>query len=243
MQLPSCRSTPPLRERRDDIGRLLACFLREELGRIGEGHRFADAAGEPPWLPARLVARLADLDWPGNVRQLQNVVRQMVIGSRGRDRIVQSPAIARLPAEQGVEQALQRVGAAHLVLRGAQWPETTEEELAATLRANRWDLVATAEALRGSPSASLYVLIQKSPRLRTAGSLSAEEIKRCHEECGGDVERMVVRLEVSSKGPAPPAPGAAPPPRMSRYLRGRNRFSSEGRVVVTVAGGTGYSPP
>jgi len=34
-------------------------------------------------MPASLVARLARCDWPGNVRQLRNVARQLVIESRG----------------------------------------------------------------------------------------------------------------------------------------------------------------
>ncbi len=236
-------SVPPLRERRDDIGRLLRLFLREELGRIGEGHRFADTAGDPPWLPTSLMARLADLDWPGNVRQLQNIVRQMVIGSRGLDRVRQTPALERLLAEPpraASRSALstQSGARAHRPERDAIVPapappagrvpdqapklevlppgppgprtetpastgrrkpgETTEDEVAAALREHRWDLAATAVALRVS-RASLYVLIERSPRLRTAGSLSAEEIKRCHEECRGDVDLMVNRLEVSEK--------------------------------------------
>jgi DNA-binding NtrC family response regulator len=208
---------PPLRERRDDIARLLAVFLRDELTRIGDGHRFAGIAGDPPWMPTSLVARLVDLEWPGNVRQLQNVVRQLVIGSRGQDRIRQSPAIERLLAEsthavsrstasthkadpdRDPEASARALPAASPISPPRRKPgEMTEEEVEATLRANRWDLVATAAALRVS-RASLYVLIQKNPRLRTAGELSPDEIAQCHVACDGDVERMVDRLEVSEK--------------------------------------------
>jgi DNA-binding NtrC family response regulator len=100
-------SVPPLRERRDDIGRLLIRFFREELDRVGEMHRLAPPAPEDkPWLPASLVARLAEYDWPGNIRQLRNVVRQLVIGSRGRDRLEVTPAVERLlaaPSSAGAE--------------------------------------------------------------------------------------------------------------------------------------------
>ncbi|XXX78720.1 sigma 54-interacting transcriptional regulator [Sorangium sp. So ce134] len=100
-RLSACEiSIPPLRARRDDIGRLFARFLREELERVGEPHRMrAPAPEDEPWLPAPLIARLAEHDWPGNIRQLRNVVRQLVVGSRGRSRLELTPAVERLLAE------------------------------------------------------------------------------------------------------------------------------------------------
>src|SRR5262249_8032126 len=62
---------PPLRERRDDIGRLLLQFLRDELDSTGDLKRLLDQT-DAPWLPASLVARLVRYSWPGNVRQLRN---------------------------------------------------------------------------------------------------------------------------------------------------------------------------
>src|SRR5262249_30016907 len=57
---------PPLRRRRDDVGRLLLHFLRRELGALGAAERLRAATdAEQPWLPAPLVARLAAYDWPG----------------------------------------------------------------------------------------------------------------------------------------------------------------------------------
>jgi two-component system nitrogen regulation response regulator GlnG len=80
---------PPLRRRRDDVGRLLLHFLRLELAALGAadvllagGPGIAggpDRTAEQPWLPAPLAARLADYDWPGNVRQLRNVARHLAI--------------------------------------------------------------------------------------------------------------------------------------------------------------------
>jgi len=73
---------PPLRERRDDIGRLLHFFLRRELETMG-ALDLLDAATRPePWFGAALAARLCQYDWPGNVRQLRNAIRQIVISSR-----------------------------------------------------------------------------------------------------------------------------------------------------------------
>ena len=76
---------PPLRERREDLGRLLVHFLRQELQAVGEARLLAyDGPGSPLWLPAEVIARFAAHAWPGNLRQLRNAVRRIVIGSRGR---------------------------------------------------------------------------------------------------------------------------------------------------------------
>jgi len=67
---------PPLRERREDIPLLADHFLRtvllgSALGRTIEG--FAPEA----------LAALAAQEWPGNVRQLDNAVRRMVVIAEG----------------------------------------------------------------------------------------------------------------------------------------------------------------
>ncbi|WP_437552549.1 sigma 54-interacting transcriptional regulator [Sorangium sp. So ce367] len=226
-------SVPPLRARRDDIGRLLVRFLREELERVGETRRLAPPAPEDKlWLPASLVARLAEYDWPGNIRQLRNVVRQLVIGSRGRDRLELTPAVERLlaePSSAGAELPEDDSSTRHAA-RPLPRPEpatptppseqiatapasaadapphstwrspadVTENELAEALHASKWNRAAAAKRL-GIARASIYVLIERYPRFRTARDLTIEEITRCHRECDGDLERMVERLEVSEE--------------------------------------------
>ena len=71
-----------LKDRREDIGRLLAHFLSIEMAAIGEAHRLDAGPDDPMWLPAELAGELARYHWPGNVRELRNVVRQLVIGCR-----------------------------------------------------------------------------------------------------------------------------------------------------------------
>ncbi|MEM7357009.1 MAG: sigma 54-interacting transcriptional regulator, partial [Acidobacteriota bacterium] len=69
-------TVPPLRQRRDDFGRLFFHFLRRELDAIGQAARLdLPQSGQKPWMSAALCARLAAFDWPGNVRQLRNVAR------------------------------------------------------------------------------------------------------------------------------------------------------------------------
>jgi two-component system response regulator GlrR len=60
---------PALRERKEDIPLLVNCFLQSIAARTGkEARRFSDEA----------VERLLTVEWPGNIRQLNNLVEQAV---------------------------------------------------------------------------------------------------------------------------------------------------------------------
>jgi two-component system nitrogen regulation response regulator GlnG len=205
---------PPLRERRDDFGRLLLHFLRQELKAVGEEHRLglsagaADTAGAAvPWLPASLVARLARHDWPGNVRQLRNAVRQIVIDSRGLDRVQIGPQIERLLREADQPPPRPMAAAAPPPSPRRKAPagsyrtpsEVTVEEILAALRENHWELKAAAAQL-GISRPSLYVLIDKLPDVRKAADLTREEIAAAREACGGHLDAAAERLEVSRRG-------------------------------------------
>jgi two-component system nitrogen regulation response regulator GlnG len=206
---------PPLRERREDIGPLFLHFARKELETTGEVHRLSstDPRAEP-WLPASLAVRLVRYAWPGNIRQLRNVARQLVIASRGLpylrvdarlERELDSAAAAP-PGQTVAPRAPSATAAAP-----PEEPESVddkaarrkpsdvgEQELLEALRASSWDLKATADRL-GIPRSSVYVLIDKSSLIRTARDLSPEEISTCFQECQGDLDQMVRRLEVSKR--------------------------------------------
>ncbi|WP_437941802.1 sigma 54-interacting transcriptional regulator [Sorangium sp. So ce341] len=210
---------PPLRARLDDIGRLFVHFLREELRLLGEPDRWREQRQDGRlFVPAALVARLARYDWPGNIRQLRNVVRQVVVGSRGAPALEAGPALERLltrdsqgggapvamtgEPHQGDAQAADaerpRVGRPRPNSERRRPAEVTEDELVAALRVCRWDLKAAAERLRVSRT-SLYALVERCSRVRKAGDLAPEEIAQAYRECRGDVESMVDRLQVSRK--------------------------------------------
>lgn len=65
---------PPLRERSDDIAPLVDFFL-QRFGREMNLHR--------PAITTRALRYLQEQPWPGNVRQLQNVIRKALIQARG----------------------------------------------------------------------------------------------------------------------------------------------------------------
>jgi DNA-binding NtrC family response regulator len=65
-------SVPPLRRRRGDIPLLVEHFLGAP-GRAAAGLRFAPEA----------LARLVDYDWPGNIRELRNLIERLHILHQG----------------------------------------------------------------------------------------------------------------------------------------------------------------
>jgi two-component system, NtrC family, nitrogen regulation response regulator GlnG len=209
---------PPLRGRRDDFGRLLVHFLSRELEETGEAHRLTPVGpADPPWLPASIVARLARHDWPGNVRQLENVVRQLVVAGRGAGRVRVTPRVERLlrEAEEGGadETVVARGGGAAAApaapvgdsgrpRHGAAYrspAEVDEDELVAALRAHRWQIKPAAAAL-GVSRPSLYNLIERSARVRKVADLDSGEITACRRRFGGDLDAMADHLEVSRAG-------------------------------------------
>jgi formate hydrogenlyase transcriptional activator len=101
---------PPLRERRDDIPRLIEHVARRIARRIG--HPFDGVA------PAFTAAACA-YDWPGNVRELENVIERSLIVSRGGWVDAVGPLLPPLASPPGaglaaVGETLEDVERAHL---------------------------------------------------------------------------------------------------------------------------------
>jgi two-component system nitrogen regulation response regulator GlnG len=203
---------PPLCERREDIGPLFYHFAREELEAIGEADRLAPQ--DPyarPWLPAPIAAQLVRYAWPGNIRELRNLTRQIVIGSRGLPQVRLDPRVADLLVGKRASTSSDATPPRAVsdsdspAPRPASEPGTerrkpsdvTEAELREALPACEWDLKATADRLR-IPRASIYDLIAKY-HIRTAGDLSAEEIGECFRACTGDLDAMAAQLQVSKR--------------------------------------------
>ncbi len=200
---------PLLRERRADIGRLFFHFLALELEALGESKKL-ESFGPfgTPWVSAALVAALAAYDWPGNVRQLKNVVSRLVVGQR------QEPTLKPvdwLVEMLGLQAAPGAVGASH---EGAGETERRrrapagsyqdpskidDEELLRALRAHSFDIKPTAEAL-GISRTSLYGLVDRCPGVRKAADLEEPEIEASAQRHDGNIVAMAAELEVSKQG-------------------------------------------
>lgn len=67
---------PPLRERKQDIPDLAEYCVIRKSKEMNLTH--------PPAVSARAIDRLAEYDWPGNIRELQNVIERALILGRGK---------------------------------------------------------------------------------------------------------------------------------------------------------------
>jgi two-component system nitrogen regulation response regulator GlnG len=83
---------PALRERREDIP-VLAEHL---LGRAAQDLRL-----EPKRFSPAALGALRDADWPGNVRQLENLCRRLAVMASGREIVVSDLPAASVPARGG----------------------------------------------------------------------------------------------------------------------------------------------
>lgn len=203
-------AVPALRERRDDIPRLLFHFLRAELQELDATHCLdARGPGRPTWLPAGIVARLVTAAWPGNVRQLQNVARRLAVAGRNAEVLPRAVLESVCEDASGALDRSTPEGASgsHVVERAASTPPTgrrryrpaaslTDEELLEVLRANRFKLQPTAAQL-GIARTALYERLERTPGLRSGASLTRDELLAAHARCAGDLERMVDDLQVS----------------------------------------------
>jgi len=106
---------PPLRERREDIPELVAHFLA----------RFsAERRIQTPELSKDAIAALQAHDWPGNVRQLRNIIERTLILTPG-DR-VGSIDVDLLPPEVIETQGSTGLGGASMAIMGSPLREARE---------------------------------------------------------------------------------------------------------------------
>ena len=81
---------PPLRERREDIPLLARHFLRMFAAEMGR---------EAPDLTPEALSRLEDHEFPGNVRELKNIIERALIESGGGEIRPDHVHLARIPTE------------------------------------------------------------------------------------------------------------------------------------------------
>ncbi len=147
---------PPLRERKDDIPLLVDFFLRK----YNEQYRKALAP-----LSAETLATLMEFHWPGNIRELENMMKRMVV--LGNERVVvQELAQKEAPASREASPGLDFDALGAEIANGKGIDLKTISKRAAqvaekrvierVLQQTRWNRKEAAERLQISYKALLY---------------------------------------------------------------------------------------
>ncbi len=128
-------SVPPLRERREDIPLLVEHFIDGFSAEYGK---------KPKSLTPEAMALFTGYGWPGNVREMKNIIERMVIMSPGE---VVTPDNVPPPVRKArPEQAGMGLYAACETLRDAR-AAFEKDFITAKLRENGWNISRTAEML------------------------------------------------------------------------------------------------
>ncbi len=137
---------PPLRERREDIPALVEFFLR----------RSATTLGRPlPVLNPRALDALRDYSWPGNIRELENVVKRIV--ALGQESVVSAlgPLVPSSQRSNGDAEKFSLKETARAASRQAE-----KELILKVLDQTHWNRKRAARQLQISYKALLYKLRQ-----------------------------------------------------------------------------------
>jgi len=140
---------PALRERREDIPLLAAHFVQKFAKRQNKG---IDT------IPDDVITALEDYDWPGNIRELQNVIERGVIMTAG-------PVLSRRTTEH-LKPGLASRGPRHAVSQPVNIKTLADAERAhitATLRETNWVIGGPrgAAAQLGLPRTTLIAKMQR----------------------------------------------------------------------------------
>jgi transcriptional regulator with GAF, ATPase, and Fis domain len=121
---------PPLRQRKDDIPLLVSAFVTKLSKRMGKVIRK---------VPEKVMDELQSYDWPGNIRELENVIERAVISSEGpvltlADRLVTRQS----PSAQAAPKTIESLEREHIlsVLEQTRWKIEGKHGAAATLGLN-----------------------------------------------------------------------------------------------------------
>jgi formate hydrogenlyase transcriptional activator len=148
---------PPLRERIADIRLLVTHFVR----------RFAERQGKAvPLVPEPVMEALTRHPWPGNIRELQNVVERAVVTTRGS--VLEVPSFAT-PASPGTSsvRTLAQVEREHILatLTETNWVIGGWKGAAARLGLSRTTLIARMQRLgisrEGRPSTPHKITVRR----------------------------------------------------------------------------------
>ena len=170
-------TVPPLRERKEQILPLARYFFDLNQKKYGKSE---------PFPTSRTIEYFQEYDWPGNIRELENVIKRIILF--GEEKVIQGPFKNRSWVKQGPQASRSSQGEATptrlLTLKkiGKEAAEAAEKEcIKKTLQETCWNRKEAAKILQVSYKALLYKI--KKYRLHKLGNL-----KKLRRELGWPIQ-------------------------------------------------------
>jgi two-component system response regulator AtoC len=138
---------PPLRERKEDIPSLADFFLSKHAMQFGR------TQGS---LSARALALFMEYSWPGNIRELENVVKKIVALN---DEDLAISELVKTPSGTSVTAVESQTRSLKVAARAAS-REAERELILKALARTRWNRKRAAQELQISYKSLLYKLKQ-----------------------------------------------------------------------------------
>ncbi len=165
---------PALRQRREDLGLLIVHFIR----------RWEASNGPAPALTLELVSRMCAYDWPGNVRQLSNVVQRALLAMADT-----APVLDELLALPQARPIVPEPASHELPIRNrTKLDSISAQAVLSAMQSARWSVRAAAQML-GVSRPSMYKLLDTHPEIRPAASIPLEQLRLTLESNGYDILR------------------------------------------------------
>lgn len=175
----------PLRDRRVDIGLLLRHFLTREEAHLD--------IRDPGTLPARQVLPLLLHSWPGNIRELVGVARQLRMGMPA---TLTAPPAPPSSADAGRLPVVTTAPPTSAGQKRRDPATVGDAELVGALEATNWNIKAAAALLNVSRT-SLYRLIERSAAILKSGDSPHDHAKDVmHHHAGGGTRVWAARMRL-----------------------------------------------
>ncbi|MFQ6672420.1 MAG: sigma-54-dependent transcriptional regulator, partial [Candidatus Tectimicrobiota bacterium] len=130
---------PPLRDRKEDIPLFVQAFLASLAREYGKPEKRLDD---------KAIAALVNHDWPGNIKELKNILERLVI-TVPLEKIAHEDIPPSIRSDDGGVERMAFEGYGSFREAQQAWERTF---LLYHLRKHRWKVPATAKAIRVSPS-------------------------------------------------------------------------------------------
>ncbi len=144
----ACLRLPPLRDRKDDIPLLAEYFLTKHATQFGRPR---------PAIGARTMRALLDHAWPGNIRELENAIKKIVV--MGDESFVMAEIFPTRPEPQHAEPQDPRVHSLKAAAKAAS-REAERQMILEALARTRWNRKRAATELQISYKSLLHKLKQ-----------------------------------------------------------------------------------